>query len=57
MRIYASRKQAEMVVIAMMNTFGSSNAEALKLIENVNKCLLNQCTKDNSHHPVSKENN
>lgn len=50
MRIYATRRQCEQIVVAMMATFGSRDPEVLKLINNVNKVLLHQCEYDKKHY-------
>lgn len=50
MRIYATRRQCEQIVVAMMATFGSRDPEVLKLINTVNKVLLHQCEYDKKHY-------
>lgn len=54
MRIYATRRQCEQIVVAMMATFGSRDPEVLKLINTVNKVLLHQCERDKKHYIPSE---
>lgn len=46
MRIYANRYQSEKIIVALLQVYGSSDEQVLKVIENINKALLYQCKSD-----------
>lgn len=50
MRIFATRRQCEQIVIALMAVFGSQDEDALKTIATINKALLMQCESDKSRY-------
>lgn len=50
MRIYATRRQCEQIIISLMATFGSTDEEVLKLISNINAVLLTQCKHDKKRY-------
>ena len=50
MKIFATRRQCEQIIIALMATFGSRDESALKMINVINKALILQCETDKSHY-------
>lgn len=52
MKIFATRRQCEQIVIALMATFGSRDESALKMINVINKALILQCETDKSHYVI-----
>lgn len=50
MKLFATRRQCEQIVIALMATFGSRDESALKMINIINKALILQCETDKSHY-------
>lgn len=56
MKIFATRRQCEQMVIALMATFGSRDPEALKMIDRINKILILQCENDKSRYITAEIN-
>lgn len=50
MKIFATRRQCEQIIIALMATFGSRDESALKMINVINKALILQCENDKTHY-------
>lgn len=50
MKLFATRRQCEQIIIALMATFGSRDESALKMINIINKALIMQCETDKTHY-------
>ena len=55
MRLYLNRKQSEQIIIALMETYGSKDLNALEIIDRLNKVLISQCKYDKSHYVKPKK--
>ena len=55
MRLYLNRRQSEQIIIALMETYGSKDLNALEIIDRLNKVLLSQCKADKAHYVKPKK--